>query len=161
MRTHGTPEELECKRFRASALLDAGHRPSEVARMVGVSPASISRWKELLRQAGPEGLKATPHPGPKPKLTTRQRRKLERLLLKGPLAHGYPTDLWTLRRMAEVIEKHFAVCYDLSGVGHVVKALGWTCQKPERRAREADEEAVAQWRQEQWPQIKKSPSNRP
>ena len=129
--------------------------------MVGVSPASISRWKELLRQAGPEALKAVPHPGPKPKLTARQRQKLERLLLKGPVAHGYPTDLWTLRRMAEVIEKHFAVRYDLSGVWHVVKALGWTCQKPERRAREADEEAIAQWRQPQWPQIKKSPSNRP
>jgi transposase len=161
MRTHGTPEELERKRFRAAALLDAGHRPSEVARMVGVSPASISRWKELLRQSGPKALKAIPHPGPKPKLTARQRQKLERLLLKGPVAHGYPTDLWTLRRMAEVIEKHFAVRYDLSGVWHVVKALGWTCQKPERRAREADEHAIAQWRQPQWSRIKKSPSNRP
>ena len=129
--------------------------------MVGVSPASISRWKELLRHSGHEALKAIPHPGPEPKLTARQRQKLERLLLKGPLAHGYSTDLWTLRRMAEVIERHFAVHYDLSGVWHVVKALGWTCQKPERRAREADEEAIAQWRQIQWPQIKKSPSNRP
>ena len=160
MRTTGTPKELERQRFRAVALLDAGHRPSEVARRLGVSPAAVSQWKKLYQRAGPEGLKATPHPGPKPKLTTSQRQKLERLLLKGPLAHGYPTDLWTLKRMAEVIEKHFGVHYDPSGVWHVLKALGWSCQKPERRARECNEQAIAGWRQQQWPRIKKSPSQR-
>src|SRR5512141_337790 len=119
MRTPGTPEELERQRFRAIALLDAGHRPREVAKVLGVSPAAVSQWKTLYQRAGPEGLKATPHPGPKPKLTAAQRQKLERLLLKGPLAHGYPTDLWTLKRIAEVIEKQFAVHYDPSGVWHV------------------------------------------
>jgi transposase len=161
MRTPGAPEELERQRFRAIALLEGGHRPSEVAKMLGVSPAAVSQWKNLYQRAGPEGLKATPHPGPKPKLTPPQRHKLERLLLKRPLAHGYPTDLWTLKRIAEVIEKHFAVHYDPSGVWHVLKALGWSCQKPERRARECDEEAIAGWRQQQWPRIKKSPSKRP
>ena len=161
MRTPGTPEELERQRFRAIALLDAGHRPSQVAKILGVSPAAVSQWKTLCQRAGPEGLKATPHPGPKPKLTAAQRQKLERLLLKGPLAHSYPTDLWTLKRIAEVIEKHFAVHYDPSGVWHVLKALGWSCQKPERRARECDEEAIAGWRRQQWPRIKKSPSQRP
>jgi transposase len=161
MRTPGTPEELERQRFRAVALLEAGHRPGEVAKRLGVSPAAVSQWKKLYQQAGPEGLKATPHPGPKPKLTVPQRHKLERLLLKGPLAHGYPTDLWTLRRIAEVIERHFAVSYDPSGVWHLLKALGWSCQKPERRAREADEEAMVGWRQQPWPRLKKSSSDRP
>ncbi len=160
MRTPGTPEELERQRFRAIDLLDAGHRPGQVATMLGVSPAAVSQWKKLYQRGGPEGLKATPHPGPKPKLTRAQRQRLERLLWKGPLAHGYLTDLWTLTRMAEVIERHFAVHYDPSGVWHVLKALGWSCQKPERRARECDEDALVGWRQQQWPRIKKSPSKR-
>jgi len=132
MRTPGTPEELERQRFQAIALLEAGHRPSEVARRLGVSPAAVSQWKKLYRQAGPDGLKATPHPGPKCKLTTPQRYKLEHLLRKGPLAHGYRTDLWTLKQIAEVIQKHFAVQYDPSGVWHVLRSMGWSHPKPER-----------------------------
>jgi transposase len=147
MRTPGTPEELERQRFRAIALLDAGHRPGEVARELGVSPAAVSRWKKLHRQAGPDGLRATPHPGPKPKLTMPQRRKLKRLLLKGPLAYGYPTDLWTLKRIAEVIEGHLAVHYDPSGVWHLLKTMGWSCRKSERRAKGCDEDRSVDWRQ--------------
>jgi transposase len=132
MRTPGTPEELERQRFRAIALLDAGHRPGEVARRLGVSSAAVSQWKKLYRQAGLDGLKATPHPGPKPKLTMPQRRKLKRLLQKGPLAHGYLTNLWTLKRIAEVIDRYFGVHYDPSGVWHVLKSMGWSCRKSER-----------------------------
>jgi transposase len=161
MRTPGTPEELERQRFRAVALLEGGHRPDEVAKLLGVSPTAVSQWKMIYQRAGPKGLKAKPHPGPKPKLTAPQRQKLERLLLKGPLAHGYPTDLWTLKRIAEVIEKHFGVHYDLSGVWHVLHGMGWSCQKPERRARERDEEAIASWRQQDWPRIKKRSTKRP
>jgi transposase len=158
MRTPGKPEELECQRRQALALLEAGHGPSEVARRLGVSPAAVSRWKKVVQQAGREGLKAKPHPGPRPKLTVRQRQKLESLLLKGPLAHGYMTDLWTLKRIAEVIEKHFGSSYDPSGVWHVLHSIGWSCQKPEGRARERDEKAIARWRQHHWPRIKKRPA---
>ncbi len=158
MRTPGKPEELECQRLQAIALLEAGHRPGEVARRLGVSPGAVSRWKKISQQAGREGLKAKPHPGPRPKLTARQRRELERLLRKGPLAHGYTTDLWTLKRVAEVIEKYFGVRYDPSGVWHVLRGIGWGCQEPEGRARERDEEAIARWRPRDWPRIKKRPA---
>ncbi len=162
MRTPGTAQELERQRFRAISLLNAGHRPGVVAQWLGVSPAAVSQWKKHYQQAGWEGLKATPHPGPRPKLTLREREALERLLLKGPQAHGYPTDLWTLKRVAEVIEKHFAVRYDLSGVWHVLQRMGWSCQRPEHRARERNEEAVVTWRRKDWPRLKKrSPSPRP
>lgn len=160
MRTPGKPEELECQRLQAVVLLEAGHRPSEVARRLGVSPAAVSRWKKISQRAGREGLKAKPHPGPRPKLTARQCQELEQLLLKGPLAHGYMTALWTLKRIAEVIEKHFGVRYAPSGVWHVLRGIGWSCQKPEGRARERDEEAIARWRQQDWPRIKKSLAQR-
>ena len=157
MRTPGKPKELECQRLQAFVLLEAGHRPGEVARRLGVSAAAVSRWKKISQHAGQEGLQAKPHPGPRPKLTATQRQELDRLLGQGPLAHGYRTDLWTLKRIAEVIEKQFGVRYDPSGVWHVLRGMDWSCQRPEGRARERDEEAIARWRQHDWPRIKKSP----
>jgi len=158
MRTAGKPEELECQRLQAVALFEAGHRPREVAQRLGVSPGTVYRWKKIFQRSGREGLKAKPHPGPRPKLTVRQRQRLGPLLRKGPLAHGYPTDLWTLKRIVEVIEKHFGVSYDPSGVWHVLHRIGWSCQKPEGRARERDEEAIVRWRRHDWPCIKKRPA---
>lgn len=161
MRTPGKPEDLECQRLQALVLLEAGHRPGEVAKRLGVSPGAVSRWKRIAQRAGRKGLKAKPHLGPRPKLTAQQRQELERLLLKGPLAHGYTTDLWTLKRIAEMIAKYFGIRYDLSGVWHMLHSIGWSCQKPEGRARERDEEAIARWHRQDWPRLKKSPSERP
>ncbi len=161
MRPTGTSNELERRRFRAMALLDKGHRPSQVARMVGVTPGAISQWKKRYERAGPQALKANPHPGPTPRLTVKQCKQLARLLLKGPAWHGYPTDLWTLSRVAEVIRKRFGVQYDLSGVWRVLQRMDWSCQKPERRARERNDEAIARWRGQEWPRIKKRTAKRP
>jgi transposase len=161
MRTPGTPEELERQRRRAVELLQAGHRPSRVADLLGVSRGAVSQWKKIYQRDGPEGLKAKPHPGPKPKLTPGQCRQLARLLLKGPGWHGYRTELWTLARVAEVIRRRFGVRYDPSGVWHVLRRMDWSCQKPQRRAREGNEEAVEKWRRRDWPRIKKRPTRRP
>jgi transposase len=151
---------LERTRFRAIELLKGGKRPSEVAALLGVSRPSVSIWKKAHETSGLEGLKAKPHPGPAPKLTLKQLERLGRLLLKGPTAHGYPTELWTLRRVGEVIEQHFGVSYESSAVWRVLRRLGWSCQKPERRARERDESAIVRWRQVDWPRIKKRPRSR-
>jgi transposase len=157
MRTPGKPDELQRKRFHAIELIQAGHRPSVVAEMLGVSRSAVSQWKTAHERDGPGALKAKPHPGPKPKLTAKQRDKLARLLKQSPHKHGYATALWTLSRVAELIRKHFGVQYDPSGVWHVLRNMGWSCQKPERRARERDEAAVVQWRSKDWPCIKKRP----
>ena len=157
MRPHGTPEQLETRRQLAARLLPQGYGVSEIARMVGVRPSSVTRWKQALEKRGPEGLRAIPHPGPAKKLSDPQRKRLLRLLLKKPSAHGFPTELWTLARVAQVIEKHFGVHYDPSHVYRILKALGWSSQKPERRARERDEEAIERWRTHDWPRIKKRP----
>jgi len=106
------------------------------------------------------GLDAKPHPGRVARLSHKQRRQLVRLLLKGPTAHGYHTDLWTLARIAQVIYKRFGVRYAPSHVWRILTALGWSCQKPERRARERNEEAIARWRKKDWLRIKKSEKNR-
>jgi transposase len=107
-----------------------------------------------------KALKSKPPPGRPPKLSQAQRQQLIRLLKKGPTAHGYRTNLWTLARVAEVIRKNFSVRYHPSQVWRILNAMGWSCQKPERRARERDEKAIARWRRKDWRRIKKSPKNR-
>ncbi len=124
--------------------------------MVGVTPGAVVEWRDRYKKKGHQGLAAKPHPGRKPKLSDAQRKKLVLLLSKGPQAHGYKTHLWTLPRVAEVIDKRFGVRYDPSHVWRILNALGWSAQKPERRARERDEQAIVRWRKKDWPRIKKS-----
>jgi transposase len=160
MRPHGSAEELERRRRRAIALLEEGYMQSEVARMVGVSPASVTRWRQAHEKEGDAGLDAIPVPGRPSKLSDAEKRKLVRLLKQGPRKHGYAMELWTLKRVAELIRKQFRVTYDPSGVWHLLRGLGWSCQKPERRARERDEDAIVRWRTHDWPRIKKRRTKR-
>ena len=155
MRPRGSKAELEARRGRAVAMLEEGKGVREVARLVGASPSSVGRWREAYDERGEEGLNAKPHPGAKPKLSDRQRDRLAQELLKGPGAHGYSTELWTLRRVAEVIERRFGVRYNHCHVWRVLGKMGWSCQRPERPAREQDERAVREWREKAWPRIER------
>jgi transposase len=160
MRPHGSAEELERRRRRGVALLLQGHGVREVARMVGVTPGAVVAWRHRYEKKGEAGLAAKPHPGRKARLSAAQRKKLIRLLQKGPRAHGYKNELWTLPRVAEVIEKQFGVRYDPSHVWRILNAMGWSAQKPERRARERDEDRIERWRKKDWPRIKKNAKKR-
>jgi transposase len=82
---------------------------------------------------------------------------LGRLLGRGPLAHGYRTDLWTTQRVAEVIQRTFGVRYHRAHVGRLLHRLGWSHQKPERRALERNDAAITAWVRTRWPQVKKTP----
>lgn len=156
MRPHGTPAQLEKRRRHAIQLLKAGKTLSAVARALSASVSSVFRWWEAYRKKGLQELRAKPTPGRPPRLSPRQKQKLVNLLLQGPLAAGYPTDLWTLRRVADVIDRHFGVAYHPCHVWKLLTGLGWSCQKPERRALERDEAAIARWKQQGWPRIKKT-----
>ena len=157
MRPHGHPEELERRRRRAVELLRQGYAPVEVAQMLGVDRRSVRRWKAAHRRRGPDALKARPAPGRPTKLTAAQRKKLETALLKGACAAGFPTDLWTCPRVAELIRARFGVQYHVDHVGRLLHALGWSPQKPRRLAVERDEQAIGNWVKYEWPHIKKKP----
>ncbi len=158
MRPHGTKFELEARRMHAIKLLQQGMPAARVADRVGVTEGAVSQWKKAYQCAGKEGLKAKPHPGRKPRLSPVQRHQLAEMLLQGPRAHGFSTDLWTLARVTEVIKRHFGITYHISTTWHILTSMGWSCQRPERHAREQDEQAVAKWRQHDWPRIKKIPA---
>jgi transposase len=142
----------------AGKLLLQGRGVREVARLVDAAASSVSRWKQQVDQGGLEALRAKPHPGRRPRLTFQDKRQLEQILLKGAAVAGFPTDLWTLDRVTEVIEREFAVTYHPGHVWRILTDMGWSCQKPERRARERDEAAIARWRQEEWPRVEKKPA---
>lgn len=132
----------------------------EVARQIDCSPMSVSRWRAEVRARGPDALRPKPAPGRPPRLAARQRARLLKLLLKGATAHGFHTALWTLPRVAAVIARTFGVTYHPAHVWKILRGEGWSCQKPERRARERDEVAIQRWRAERWPHIKKRPPRR-
>lgn len=157
MRPKGSAEALEVRRRIAGRLLQQGKGVREVARLVGAAPSSVSRWKQALEEGGLEALKAKPHPGRPPRLSSEQKETLRTILLAGPQAAGFATDLWTLVRVAEVIERTFGVKYHPGHVWYILRDMGWSAQKPERRARERDEKAIERWRKEGWAQVKKSP----
>jgi len=157
MRSPGSPEELERRRRRALSLLDEGLLPVEVAQRVGVDRRSVRRWKAQARDGGKDAVRARPASGRPPKLKVIHKRRLETLLIKGARTAGFPTDLWTCPRVARVIERRFGVAYHVDHVGRLLHELGWSPQRPVRRAIERDEEAIRRWVRETWPRVKKTP----
>jgi len=155
MRTPGTAKELEVRRRIGGKLLLKGHTPAEVARTVDVSWTTANRWKQSVDRGGLEALAAKPHPGKPCRLTAKQKQELVEILLQGPLKAGFPTDLWTCARVAQVIEREFGISYHSAHAWKILHGLGWTCQKPEQRSRKRDEAAIRHWREKAWPRIKK------
>ena len=155
MRPPGSPSQLERRRRRALELLKRGLTQSAVAAQLGCAKSSVSRWRHTAKRAGLRGLAPKPIPGRPPKLSSAQKQRLVRRLVKGPLACGYGTDLWTLPRIAEQIARRYHVRYHPAHVWRLLRGLGWSCQKPERRALQRNERAIAYWRRTVWPHIKK------
>jgi transposase len=154
MRPKGSSAELERRRHDAVAMLKQGVSATAVAKALKVSLVSVGRWRKAARD-GAEALAAKPHPGRPLKLGVPDRRRLLDLLRRGPVAHGFATELWTLGRVAEVIEDRFGVSYHVSQVWRILRSLDWSAQKPQCKARERDEAAIERWRRRDWPRIKK------
>jgi transposase len=156
----GTPEELERRRRHGVALLDRGERPSVVARILGVDRSSLYRWRRSAAR-DPDALAAQPHPHRPAHLSAAQLQRLERLLAKGPQAHGWLNQLWTTDRVAQVIERHFRIRYHHDHVGRFLRQrLGWSVQKPHRRARERNEAAILDWQSRAFPRIAREAQER-
>jgi transposase len=154
MRLPGSARVLESRRRRALVLVQEGLSFNAVARRLGCAPSSVMRWMKAHERQGDAGLKVLSAPGRPRRLTARQEARLLRALLRGPMAHGFNTDLWTTLRIAEVIERMFGVRYHRDHVGRLLGRCGWSPQKPERRARERDEAAIASWKRTRWPRVK-------
>jgi transposase len=143
---------LELRRRQAVQAVQAGDDVKDVARIIGVNPRSVYRWLQLVQQ--PDGLAAKPHTGPALRLSVAQQEQLEQLLLQGAHAHGWPNQLWTTQRIADLIRSHFGVTLHHDHVGRFLRQrLHWSAQKPRRRARERNEEGIARWKRDTFPDI--------
>jgi len=129
--------------------------PPQIAEKLDCSLSSVYYWDDLRKKKGEDALKSKPVPGRPEKLTGRQKQALVRTLVEGPLKNGYSTDLWTLGRVAKVIDKRFGVIYHPGHVWKILQELRWSHQKPETKAREQDEKEIKGWKRRSWPHIKK------
>ena len=155
-RPKGSAELIEARRRQSLHLLDEGYSLTEVGRLMGCAPSSVMRWRDARRSGGEAGLKVRSTPGRPPTLTPAQRARVVTRLLKGAMANGFSTELWTCGRVAILIQKHCRVHFHRSHVARLLHELGFSCQKPERRALERDEARIEQWKRQDWPRVKKT-----
>ena len=151
-------DEAVKRRVRAARLLLKGEKPAKVAELVGAPRQTVYRWLDVLREGGIEALREMSKGGRPSQLSSEQLAELREALLAGPIANGYATDLWTLKRVRLLIEKRFGVSYSDVHVWRILGAMGFSSQKPEKRAIERDEQAVVHWKKRTWPAIKKKPA---
>jgi transposase len=147
---------MEERRAKAAGLFKAGRTQAEVARALQVSRQSVSRWHSLYKRGGVKRLKGAGRAGRKPRLDARQLSRVDAALRRGARAHGFQTSLWTLLRVAVVIERVTGVEYHPGHVWRVLQGLEWSLQRPAKRARERNDEAVRQWVSKRWPSVKKT-----
>jgi transposase len=155
MRSKGTAQELEQRRRLAVQRVEEGWLQKDVAAFLGVSERAVGRWVAAHRAAGAAGLEARPHPGGRPRLTDDQRFEALACLCQPATAFGFPTALWTARRVAGLIADRFGVRYHPDYLRAWLRRGGYSPQKPAGRARERDQEAIDRWAAEDWPRLQK------
>ena len=155
-------KQLEKRRMTAAKLLKQGLSQADVARRVKVSRESVRRWANQLASGDSTAvLNAAGRAGRKPRLTEKDLERLVGILRDGPEKAGFPTGLWTLDRVAKVIRKEFGVPFHPAHVWWILRRkLKWSCQRPVGRARERNEAAISDWKENIWPALKKKPKKR-
>jgi len=148
-------EAMERRRVRAAKYFERGQGVSEVARKLGVKRQSAHAWKQAWMRGGKEALRSNGPAGRKPRLTQEQRQQVVDAMLEGPQKSGHATDVWTLPRVRALVRKHTGETYHISHLSRMLRALGLSCQRPERRAIERDEKNISRWKRVEWPAIKK------
>ena len=152
--------EASKKRVKAGRLLLAGKGCAEVALTVGVARQTVYTWKRLLDEGGIDALRAVPERGRPAQLDNEQLAAIRTAILQSPTKHGFGTELWTLKRVGTVIERMHGVRFGQTNVWRILGSLGFSPQKPEKRAIERNEDAVRSWKRSTWPALKKKPSEK-
>ena len=156
-----TPAQREERRLAAARLFARGRRDlAEIARQLGVSRQSVSRWFSTWADQGRAGLKARPKTGRPPALDAAGWARLQPILAGGAMAAGFDTERWTLRRIAVVAERELGVRHHFRSYSRILRAHGWTPQRPSVQAKERNEALVRAWLRRDWPALTKELSAR-
>ncbi|MFE7619467.1 winged helix-turn-helix domain-containing protein [Streptomyces sp. NPDC057496] len=150
------PQLAEARRVRAAELFEDGVSNAEIARAVGVCSESVRRWRRVWETGGASALRRRAATGRPAKLDDARVEAVRTALERGARAHGFEADLWTLERVGVVVERVTGVALSRASVWRLLTGrLGWSLQRPERRAVERDESEIARWIAHEWPRIKK------
>jgi len=160
MRPHGSAQSLESRRLEAVRLHGRGFKSSDIARRLGATRQSVNRWLREFRRKGRAALASRRTPGRPARLSAKQRRQFTKLLIRGAVAAGFSTDLWTCPRIKQVMRRQLDVTYHVDYLPRLLRGLGFSCQKPESTAIERDEKAIKAWIHRDWRRIKKTPPNK-
>ena len=150
--------EATKKRLKAGRMLLAGKGCADVAKVVGVARQTVYTWKGLLDEGGIDALRAVAERGRPAQLDEQQLAAVRATLLRSPTEYGFGTELWTLKRVGAVIERLHGVRFGQTQVWRILGSLGFSPQKPEKRAIERNEDAVRNWKRSTWPSLKKKPN---
>lgn len=152
---------MEERRLEGGRLLKEGKlTKAEIARQLGVTRGSVTAWAKAIEAGGLRQLRQRKSSGRRSKLSSENKKKLKRLLDRGALTAGFPTDRWTLVRVSKLIKKEFDISYHSNSLRRVLDRLGYSVQKPLPRAAERDEKLVKAWLTKDWPRIKKVAASR-
>jgi transposase len=153
-------DRLQARRLRAAELFTAGVGQAEIARRLGVARQSVHLWHQRWQAEGVDGLRSRGPTGPSPKLSAAQLARVEQALLEGATANGFVGELWTLDRIAIVIQRLTGVRHHPAWVWALLRhRLGWSVQRPVRRAAERDQAAIDRWVKNDWPRILQTPND--
>lgn len=141
--------------MQALYLRQAGWTQRDIAAALDVTKGAVSQWLSMASKHGSAALRARPRRGAKAKLTPAQKRMIPDFLWHGAEAYGFRGEFWTCRRIAKILAQEFGVRYSKSQVSRILKKMRWTPQIPITRAIQRDEEAIANWRINVWPELKR------
>jgi len=157
MTKNKTTSWKEERRKRAWALYQKGWKQKDIAEALGVTQGAVSQWIKRGKGGGEAALAEQPKSGAPVRLSEADRQKLPELLERGAESFGFCGDLWTCARVGKVIQREYGVKYHPAHVSRILKELGWTPQKPIRRAKQRKEAEIQRWKEERWPELKKRP----
>ena len=148
-------KQLERRRLHAGRMFERGATQAAVAKRFAVSRPAAWKWHKAWDKEGKEGLKSKGHPGFPSVLTKEKKKELKQLIIAGPLAAGYTTNFWTVDRICAVTKKKLKIDLGYTRIWNTVISLGFSVQKPERRAKERNEKAITDWKLKEFPKLKK------
>jgi transposase len=148
-------KELEKRRLQAGKMFEKGISQVSISKKFKVSRAAVCQWYAMWKEDGKKGLQSRGLPGFDSEFTEEKKKKLKTIILAGPIKSGYVTDFWTINRVRAVTKKELLIDLGYTRIWNTVLSLGFSCQKPERRARERNEKSITDWKQNTFPRLKK------
>ena len=155
MRSKGSASALDALRRQAGARVLSGQTQASVAEGLGLHPVTVAKWTAKHRAEGEAGLAAKPTPGRPRFLTPAREARVKTWLAQKPTAHGFRTDLWNARRIVELVRRKFGVAFHPASMRRWLTERGYSPQRPARKARQRNDDAIVHWVANDWPRIQK------